>query len=302
MDYFDPIAVINSSGAVQERYAYSAFGVPLILAPDYSVRGSSAVGWDFLFHGQFTDPETAYQNYGYRFYLPALGRWLSRDPIGEIGGTNLYAFSENSAPTLYDYLGLQSPVQPGQPARPQPQSDWNAIHDEIATGGQKALEASEDELKKKQEKYDALTKEQQMQYPGRPNDSNLMEYCGRVCEHCEEGNPPKLYRTGPVRGTIDPKTGGKSCDPTTAPPCNEGDKQVGTYHNHTTSTRGTLSKSDKNIGKVGKPGRVGEPPLPENMKVPPMLPIGMTVREGGKIRTDIYNPNLGPTPFTHSSK
>lgn len=28
--------------------------------------------------------------YGYRYYSPSLGRFLSRDPIGELGGLNLY--------------------------------------------------------------------------------------------------------------------------------------------------------------------------------------------------------------------
>jgi uncharacterized protein RhaS with RHS repeats len=27
-----------------------------------------------------------------RFYDPDLGRWISRDPIGEIGGVNLYQY------------------------------------------------------------------------------------------------------------------------------------------------------------------------------------------------------------------
>ncbi len=38
--------------------------------------------------------------YGFRYYLPGLGRWLNRDPIGERGGYNLYGFTFN-APTIY---------------------------------------------------------------------------------------------------------------------------------------------------------------------------------------------------------
>ncbi len=106
MDYFDPIAILDNAGAVQERYAYSAFGVPLILAPDYALRSSSAFGWDFLFHGQFTDAETGYQNYGFRYYVPELGRWPNRDPIEEENGGNLYRFVRNNPIFLVDYLGL----------------------------------------------------------------------------------------------------------------------------------------------------------------------------------------------------
>jgi uncharacterized protein RhaS with RHS repeats len=35
-----------------------------------------------------------------------IGRWLSRDPIGERGGDNLYAFVENVPTMFMDFLGL----------------------------------------------------------------------------------------------------------------------------------------------------------------------------------------------------
>jgi hypothetical protein len=41
------------------------------------------------------------------FYNPDTGRWLSRDPIGERGGENLYAFSGNDLLNFIDYLGLK---------------------------------------------------------------------------------------------------------------------------------------------------------------------------------------------------
>ena len=42
---------------------------------------------------------------GSRYYNPGLGRWTSRDPIGEPGGTNLYAFLGNSPAGLVDADG-----------------------------------------------------------------------------------------------------------------------------------------------------------------------------------------------------
>ncbi len=44
--------------------------------------------------------------YGYRYFHPNLGRWLSRDPIGEQGGLNLYGFVGNSPIDSFDLLGL----------------------------------------------------------------------------------------------------------------------------------------------------------------------------------------------------
>ena len=54
-----------------------------MLAPDFSVRAASECGWNFLYHAEFIDALTGLYNYGYRFYHPSLGRWISRDPIGE---------------------------------------------------------------------------------------------------------------------------------------------------------------------------------------------------------------------------
>lgn len=43
--------------------------------------------------------------YGYRYYDPLTGRWPSRDPIGEEGGVNLYAFLGNDGMNRWDILG-----------------------------------------------------------------------------------------------------------------------------------------------------------------------------------------------------
>ena len=39
------------------------------------------------------------------FYNPQMGRWMTRDPIEEKGGNNLYAFCENAPTYKYDPLG-----------------------------------------------------------------------------------------------------------------------------------------------------------------------------------------------------
>jgi RHS repeat-associated protein len=44
--------------------------------------------------------------YTYRWYDPVTGRWPSRDPIGEEGGNNLYAFVGNDGVGKFDILGL----------------------------------------------------------------------------------------------------------------------------------------------------------------------------------------------------
>ncbi|MCB1227571.1 MAG: RHS repeat-associated core domain-containing protein, partial [Verrucomicrobiales bacterium] len=44
--------------------------------------------------------------YGYRYYDPVTGRWPSRDPIGEMGGVNVYGMLGNGPPNDVDRVGL----------------------------------------------------------------------------------------------------------------------------------------------------------------------------------------------------
>jgi RHS repeat-associated protein len=61
------------------------------------VTQNTATPEPFWFGGQFgnyTDRETGLVLCTFRYYDPATGRWISRDPIGESGGVNLYAYAE----------------------------------------------------------------------------------------------------------------------------------------------------------------------------------------------------------------
>ncbi len=55
---------------------------------------------------KYTDEESGLLYYGHRFYSPETGRWLSRDPITERGGMNVYEFCGNDAFDHGDKLGL----------------------------------------------------------------------------------------------------------------------------------------------------------------------------------------------------
>jgi RHS repeat-associated protein len=50
-------------------------------------------------------PGSPVKERGHRFYSPAVGRWLSRDPIGKGGGANLYSFVKNGVVRLVDSDG-----------------------------------------------------------------------------------------------------------------------------------------------------------------------------------------------------
>ena len=49
---------------------------------------------------------TALKGTGSRLYEPTVGRWMSRDPIRELGGRNLYGFVRNNPLRFVDALGL----------------------------------------------------------------------------------------------------------------------------------------------------------------------------------------------------
>ena len=80
----------NANGAVVASYAYDAFGKTV------TQSGPLSGFFRHRFSTKYHDSETDLYYYGYRFYAPSLMRWLNRDPIGEVGGLNLYAFCENS--------------------------------------------------------------------------------------------------------------------------------------------------------------------------------------------------------------
>jgi RHS repeat-associated protein len=95
------MALVNATaGAASARYEYDPFGNTLVAV------GETAASNVFRFSTKYTDPETGFCYYGYRYYNPELGRWLNRDPIKEVGGINTYAFCCNDSLSFTDLCGL----------------------------------------------------------------------------------------------------------------------------------------------------------------------------------------------------
>ena len=94
----------DESGSLVAEYAYDAFGNTI------SSSGSMASVFPHRFSTKYYDPETDLYYYGYRYYSPNLGRWISRDPLGERGGVSLYRLCKNDPLFTVDGVGLMGVV------------------------------------------------------------------------------------------------------------------------------------------------------------------------------------------------
>ncbi len=75
----------------------------------FSSTGGTASEPTATFGGQvggYRDAETGLILFGQRYYDPALGQWLTRDPIGEDGGINLYSYVGGNPVNDIDPWGL----------------------------------------------------------------------------------------------------------------------------------------------------------------------------------------------------
>jgi RHS repeat-associated protein len=96
--------VVNEIGTIIARYEYDPFGnIVNGVSPDDSNP--------FRFSTKYFDAETGLYYYGFRYYSAELGRWWSRDPIGERGGINLYLLLSNNPISNYDLLGYVTVTQ-----------------------------------------------------------------------------------------------------------------------------------------------------------------------------------------------
>ncbi len=97
---------------VAARYEYDPYGNEIVATGDYADDNP------FRFSTKWLDAEpagasingavgsTGLYYFGYRYYSSTLGRWINRDPIGELGDLNLMAYVGFSPVNRVDPLGL----------------------------------------------------------------------------------------------------------------------------------------------------------------------------------------------------
>jgi RHS repeat-associated protein len=126
------IAITNSNADVLERYSYDVFGqVTIVDASTGNAIPQSAHGVRHFYTGHDFQAELGLYLTHYRAYEPRLGRWLSRDPIAENGGINLYGYVGNDPINMIDTLGLDRIISDGGHTTVHVQNEsggWTKIH------------------------------------------------------------------------------------------------------------------------------------------------------------------------------
>ena len=90
--------LVDTTGTLRARYDYDAFG--------RRTKTSGSGDTDLGYTGHRTHGASGLVMTLYRAYDPTLGRWLSEDPLGLGGGTNLYGYVNGDPIGVMDPLGL----------------------------------------------------------------------------------------------------------------------------------------------------------------------------------------------------
>ncbi len=93
---------LDNEGQIISQEEYYPFGGTALWAARNQIEASYKI---LRYSGKERDATGLYY-YGYRYYQPWVGRWLSADPAGTIDGLNLYRMVRNNPSTLVDISGL----------------------------------------------------------------------------------------------------------------------------------------------------------------------------------------------------
>ena len=88
----------NHDGNLQTRYQYDAFG---------EMTGGDITENPYTFTGKRFDEESGMYHFHFRQYDPGTGVWTTPDPIGVLGGVNLYSYVFNNPVNFIDPYGLE---------------------------------------------------------------------------------------------------------------------------------------------------------------------------------------------------
>ena len=263
-------------------YDYDAFGKET--RSSTLVAGLNPDSFPFHYSTKFTDPESGFNYYGYRFYDPANGRWINRDPIGEGGGRNLYGMVGNDPISNIDILGLVETI------------------DTRAHKGCKCKKEDIDKIGKEfSEKAANLTKNFKL-----PADTHTAggwkperpEFGGNICCNSNTG---VVSATAPTQGKFTKRPErmddgkfiyeGGAFNPDEGEQCPRGTENVASYHSH---------PDGSSFSKMGKNGLNGIEPSDDKWVFKNSKPLFLGNQAGQQLRLDmiqVFTPGQGYGPM-----
>ena len=118
------VATVDPQGQVTARLSYDSYG---------NIIQSSGTLPDYRYAWLYAHPQSGLYLATYRAYDPKIGRWLSRDPIREAGGLNLYGYVGGDPLGHRDPLGLLNPAEAACIAGPNPVCAGGLVGDAVTT-------------------------------------------------------------------------------------------------------------------------------------------------------------------------
>ena len=98
-----PQMMTDETNTVVWEAMYKPFG-------EATINPNSTVTNNLRFPGQYEDEETGLHYNYHRYYDPRTGRYLRPDPVGQVGGINLYYYVDNNPIENIDPEGLFAPA------------------------------------------------------------------------------------------------------------------------------------------------------------------------------------------------
>jgi RHS repeat-associated protein len=116
---------IDGNGKVISQEEYYPYGGTAV----WTARSHAEADYKVIRYAGKERDATGLYYYGYRYYQPWAGRWLSADPGGTVDGLNLYRMVRNNPVRYADRRGLaaEDEIQDLHPASPRPEAEAGTV-------------------------------------------------------------------------------------------------------------------------------------------------------------------------------